>query len=225
MTVATDHSNAEMDSSYFFRKASQMVFDTVSIDDLDVDTFCESFDKVHEAVIGVYASLSQRLGTTTLPLRPAAVVVEHVLPLAQALPLVEVIDEAVEPAPAPRAAPQRSMADLFGLQPGSQPATKPIENEPRRRRADKPVSTLPKLPRKLQTPGEALGMDSIICLEDGRTVKDLGAHLKVLGITESAYLDKWKLARDYPMKAPSLIQKSGHLYEYDPISKKMIKAS
>jgi hypothetical protein len=95
---------------------------------------------------------------------------------------------------------------------------------PQRRRSDsKPA--MPRLPRRLSRIEDALKEDFMICLEDGKKVTDLGKHLEVIGITPEQYLSKWKLPASYPMKAPSLIQKRGYEYEYDPIRKRMVRTS
>ena len=44
----------------------------------------------------------------------------------------------------------------------------------------------------------------LVCLEDGRKVKLLKPHLaKHHGLTPAAYRQRWGLAKDYPMAAPS----------------------
>ncbi|RWH00172.1 MucR family transcriptional regulator, partial [Mesorhizobium sp.] len=45
--------------------------------------------------------------------------------------------------------------------------------------------------------------DYIICLEDGKKFKSLKRHLALHGLTPDEYREKWGLARDYPMVAPS----------------------
>lgn len=45
--------------------------------------------------------------------------------------------------------------------------------------------------------------DHLICLEDGKAVKSLKAHLAGLGLTPDAYREKWGLPTDYPMVAPN----------------------
>ncbi len=45
--------------------------------------------------------------------------------------------------------------------------------------------------------------DHLICLEDGKAVKSLKAHLAGLGLTPDAYRQKWGLPPDYPMVAPN----------------------
>lgn len=94
--------------------------------------------------------------------------------------------------------------------------------EPKRRRSDIAPAT-PRLPRRLTRIENALRLNKIICLEDGKEVQDLAKHLAGLGMTPEAYLTKWKLPSTYPMKAPSVIQKRGFEYEYDPVRKRMIR--
>ena len=46
--------------------------------------------------------------------------------------------------------------------------------------------------------------DFIVCLEDGRKFKSLKRHLRTqYAMTPEQYRDKWGLAPDYPMVAPS----------------------
>ncbi|MET0240154.1 MAG: MucR family transcriptional regulator [Sphingobium sp.] len=46
--------------------------------------------------------------------------------------------------------------------------------------------------------------DHIFCLEDGKKMKMLKRHLSTdHGMTPAQYREKWKLAADYPMVAPS----------------------
>ena len=58
---------------------------------------------------------------------------------------------------------------------------------------------LPAVPvRKSVTP------DYLVCLEDGRKMKLLKRHLaKHHGLTPAAYRQRWGLAKDYPMTAPT----------------------
>ena len=74
----------------------------------------------------------------------------------------------------------------------------------------------PPLPRRLRRIWDSLEMDWIVCLEDGRRVKDLGAHLTELGMTADEYRTRWHLPDAYPMLAPSEILRRGPLYEYLP---------
>jgi predicted transcriptional regulator len=46
--------------------------------------------------------------------------------------------------------------------------------------------------------------DFIVCLEDGKKFKSLKRHLRThYNLTPEAYREKWGLAPDYPMVAPS----------------------
>ncbi|HEV7417010.1 MAG TPA: MucR family transcriptional regulator, partial [Tianweitania sediminis] len=62
---------------------------------------------------------------------------------------------------------------------------------------------------------DALTMDSIVCLEDGKKVEDLGNHLATLGISPQDYRRKWGLADEYPMQAPRKILRHGPTFEVD----------
>ncbi len=95
---------------------------------------------------------------------------------------------------------------------------------PKRRRSDI-VAPREKLPRRLSKKEDALKMDTIVCLEDGQKVVDLGKHLETLGITPEEYQRKWGLSDSYPMRSPTFIQKRGVEYEYDPVHKRMVKMS
>ncbi|WP_217568786.1 MucR family transcriptional regulator [Mesorhizobium sp. GbtcB19] len=52
-------------------------------------------------------------------------------------------------------------------------------------------------------PKRSVFPDYIICLEDGKKFKSLKRHLMAYDLTPEAYREKWGLARDYPMVAPS----------------------
>jgi len=47
----------------------------------------------------------------------------------------------------------------------------------------------------------------LICLEDGKKVKKLRGHLRVLGLTPEQYRKKWSLPSNYPMVAASYSDK------------------
>lgn len=79
-----------------------------------------------------------------------------------------------------------------------------------------PTPSLPPLPKGLRTIDAALQMDFIICLEDGKKVQDLAAHLAELGMTPDEYRAKWGLPAEYPMKAPRSLVREGETFEYDP---------
>ena len=61
---------------------------------------------------------------------------------------------------------------------------------------DRPV---PAVPIK-----KSVTSDYIVCLEDGKKLKMLKRHLKTAyGMTPEQYREKWGLAADYPMVAPT----------------------
>lgn len=63
---------------------------------------------------------------------------------------------------------------------------------------EKPVLTPAVNPKKSVFP------DYIVCLEDGKQFKSLKRHLMThYNLTPEAYREKWGLAREYPMVAPS----------------------
>lgn len=136
---------------------------------------------------------------------------------ARATPPAPSIARTASPAPKQK----KSVQEIFNLvQDVRTVETKP---EPRRRRSDIQKPAKLKLPRRLSRVEDALKMDAIICLEDGKAVPDLAKHLAGLGMTPEQYLAKWELPPTYPMKAPSLILKRGFEYEYDPVRKRMIR--
>jgi predicted transcriptional regulator len=59
-------------------------------------------------------------------------------------------------------------------------------------------------PRPAVNPKKSVHEDFIICLEDGQKFKSLKRHLMShYGLTPEEYREKWGLAPDYPMVAPS----------------------
>ncbi len=80
------------------------------------------------------------------------------------------------------------------------------------------------LPPRLSSIEEAVTLDYIICLEDGRKVKDLGEHLAKIGMTPDGYREKWKLPAEYPMMAPNAITKRADVYEIDLVTGKISKS-
>jgi predicted transcriptional regulator len=53
--------------------------------------------------------------------------------------------------------------------------------------------------------------DGLVSFEDGRRYKTLKRHLAVRGLTPAQYREKWGLAHDYPMVAPSYSAKRSAL--------------
>lgn len=66
--------------------------------------------------------------------------------------------------------------------------------------AEKPAEApVPAVPIK-----KSVGPDFLVCLEDGRKVRMLKRHLAArYGLTPEQYRQRWGLAPDYPMVAPS----------------------
>ena len=59
-------------------------------------------------------------------------------------------------------------------------------------------------PKPAVNPKRSVTEDYIICLEDGQKFKSLKRHLMShYGMTPEEYREKWGLAADYPMVAPS----------------------
>lgn len=58
--------------------------------------------------------------------------------------------------------------------------------------------------RPMVNPKHSVHADHIVCLEDGKKFKSLRRHLEIHhDLTPEAYRQKWGLAVDYPMVAPS----------------------
>lgn len=70
--------------------------------------------------------------------------------------------------------------------------------------AEKPVPAV--------NPKRSVTRDYIICLEDGKKFKSLKRHLMShYGLTPQEYREKWGLAPDYPMVAPSYAEQRSKL--------------
>ena len=238
--------NATIDPSVLMEEAIKLVFKTTDPADMDPAQVSSDIGRMHGSLLGVAAKLLARgrWSISTAPDtvhsesaiippiaadEPAARAVQQVLPFEDSHGLSPTVTRMPErprtparPKRATSAAP-KPIAEVLDLVQSIPVA--PVEM-PKRRRADLKVAAEPdasKLPRRLSTLEDALRMDSIVCLEDGKAVQDLGKHLLTLGMTPQQYLTKWRLPSVYPMKAPSFIQKKGVQYEYDPVNKQMIR--
>jgi predicted transcriptional regulator len=89
------------------------------------------------------------------------------------------------------------------------------KNKPLEKRLQAPPESSRKLPKGLYSINDAIQDDFIVCLDDGRKVKDLEKHLDAKGVTMATYLEKWGLPSEYPTRAPSLILTKGTVYEYN----------
>lgn len=70
--------------------------------------------------------------------------------------------------------------------------------------AEKPVPAV--------NPKKSITRDYIVCLEDGKKFKSLKRHLMShYGLTPEEYREKWGLAADYPMVAPSYAEQRSRL--------------
>jgi len=66
------------------------------------------------------------------------------------------------------------------------------------------VEQQPERPQPAVPIKKSVTQDHIICLEDGKKLKMLKRHLKTAyGMTPEEYRERWGLAPDYPMVAPS----------------------
>lgn len=118
--------------------------------------------------------------------------------------------------------------DMPGATAKKTPA-QPWSGEERRARPIKSKSVIEAtLPPKLTSIEEAINLDFIVCLEDGKKVKDLSAHLAKLKMTPDEYRAKWKLPAEYPMIAPAAIVKRTdkrlETYELDLVTGKIRKS-
>lgn len=118
--------------------------------------------------------------------------------------------------------------DMPGAKAKKTPA-QPWSGEERRARPIKRKSVIEAtLPPKLTSIEEAINLDFIVCLEDGKKVKDLSAHLAKLKMTPDEYREKWKLPAEYPMVAPAAIVKRTdkrlETYELDLVTGKIRKS-
>lgn len=128
-------------------------------------------------------------------------------------------EKAVSPKPMQAVLPLEEVAPA--------PRAKAWSGEERRSRPLKAKSKSifdPTLPPRLSSIEEAVTLDYIVCLEDGRKVKDLREHLAKIGVTVDAYREKWKLPAEYPMMAPNAIAKRAEVYEIDLVTGKISKA-
>lgn len=78
-----------------------------------------------------------------------------------------------------------------------------------------PEPVPPKLPKGLGSVEDALRIDCIVCLEDGKKVQDLATHLATLGISVRDYRRKWGLPAEYPMQSPTQIMRHGATFDVD----------
>ena len=63
---------------------------------------------------------------------------------------------------------------------------------------------VPEVAKPAVAPKKSVTNDYIICLEDGRKFKSLKRHLRTqYNMSPEDYREKWGLAADYPMVAPS----------------------
>lgn len=66
------------------------------------------------------------------------------------------------------------------------------------------TSATPERPRPAVPIKKSISPDYIVCLEDGKKLKMLKRHLKTAyNMTPEEYRERWGLAPDYPMVAPS----------------------
>jgi hypothetical protein len=152
---------------------------------------------------------------------------------------VRVPPSAPKPDPAPRpkmiestSVPVSVRAAEIPVQPAPrvEPSAKPSAPWAGEERRSRPIKAKPRviidtlLPPKLSSIEEALATDYIVCLEDGKKVKDLGEHLARINVTQDAYRAKWGLHPEYPMMAPSLIEKRAQVYEIDLVTGKVSKS-
>jgi predicted transcriptional regulator len=75
-----------------------------------------------------------------------------------------------------------------------------------------PVEEVVLPPEPAVNPKKSVFNDYIICLEDGKKLKMLRRHLKsAYNLTPEQYRERWGLAHDYPMVAPSYAKQRSNL--------------
>jgi Predicted transcriptional regulator len=133
----------------------------------------------------------------------------------------DIVKKAEKPQQPSPSVPVQSVLPLED-QPSSK--RKPWTGEERRARPVKGKSKAidTSLPPRLSSIEEAITLDYIVCLEDGRRVKHLGDHLAKLGMTPDQYREKWKLPPEYPMMAPNAILRRADVYEIDLVTGKIM---
>lgn len=68
---------------------------------------------------------------------------------------------------------------------------------------------------------KSITRDFLICLEDGKKLKMLKRHLQtVYNLTPEEYRERWGLAADYPMVAPSYAERRSELAKQIGLGKK-----
>jgi predicted transcriptional regulator len=83
--------------------------------------------------------------------------------------------------------------------------------------AFKTISKASSEPEKIElnpavNPKKSVTRDYIICLEDGKKFKSLKRHLRAhFDMSPEEYREKWGLAPDYPMVAPSYSERRSNL--------------
>lgn len=125
--------------------------------------------------------------------------------------------------PAAQAAVEPSAAKPLSPPPATRGKTRYGGPERRRNPIQSRKIFQPGLPKRLSSIEEALTNDYIVCLEDGRMVKDLEEYLRKKGMTPQQYREKWKLPPEYPMMAPNTLHKRGVVHEMDPVSGRIIR--
>ena len=194
VTAQNKSNELEVDSVAFMDSAIKMVFESTDLSDLNHLNF----------PVFLSAAQTQLLNQPSDQfLKPRAVVEPN--EAEQTVVVAERSDVADETAPRPLDVRSTSRKIVSS-------AKKTVKSRP----------TGPVLPRRLKSKDDAIRLNSIICLEDGASVKDLAQHLRQIGMPISEYLSKWDLPNSYPMKAPLLSQKKGYEYEYDVVSKKLV---
>ncbi|MDW9479018.1 hypothetical protein GOB57_10120 [Sinorhizobium meliloti] len=244
---------ASINAAAIMESAIDLVFNTTDPADIDSLTIPERIDSAHAAILRIASKLLANGMTGNAPSAdpqtpvvekevvvaftpaPAPVASGQVAP-AVAQPTAQVLELPLERPAQPRRQPAARATPPARRSQDVPAARKPVQESfplgkavpakakgtPKRRRSDI-EGPKEKLPRRLSKKEDALKMDTIVCLEDGQRVVDLGKHLETLGMTPEQYQRKWGLSDSYPMKAPSFIQKRGIEYEYDPVHKRMVK--
>jgi predicted transcriptional regulator len=74
--------------------------------------------------------------------------------------------------------------------------------------ASKPAAPKPQRPRPAVAIARSVQRNHIVCLEDGKKLRSLTRYLRArFGMSPDEYRRKWGLAPDYPMTAPSYVER------------------
>jgi hypothetical protein len=250
MTVAQkrvdEFDHIALDPAAIMDNAIALYFNGADPKDINVESVQQGIEKIHRSLLSITAKvMANSKPTTSLPVQAesGSPILSEVTSSETGRAVSSLQQPVSAPLPSSRQlslelnsdkAPEHKTADASPsvdvpvsistelITASSAPAVS--AELPKRRKSDADVGKI-HLPRRLSSVEDAVRMDTIICLEDGKAVVDLGAHLTSLGIKKDDYIKKWGLPSVYPMRAPSVIQKKGIVFEYDPIHNKVLRTA